>query len=219
MGRSGGQRPVPDRSTARLSYLQAVLKNLCRKPPVKAIQAALDDLGYLDYLKKQGEGGYQLEMWSQHIGVARSIAQGCPDLPAFLARLEELPRLLLEANGRTDCPLCLSTVHSAKGREFDRVLLADLIEGVFPASAAIEEEKLGDGEAMEEEARIFYVAITRPGGSWSCTRPAARGRWIWRIPGSSSRCGTGCSPRPSGEPPPSSGRGWGSGIAASAGGW
>lgn len=151
-----------NRSTARLSYLQAVLKNLCRKPPVKAIQAALDDLGYLDYLKKQGEGGYQLEMWSQHIGVARSIAQGCPDLPAFLARLEELPRLLLEANGRTDCPLCLSTVHSAKGREFDRVLLADLIEGVFPASAAIEEEKLGDGEAMEEEARIFYVAITRP---------------------------------------------------------
>lgn len=149
-----------DRSTARLSYLQAVLRNLCRRTPQKAIQTVLDDLGYLDYLKKQGEGSYQLELWTQQLGAAMSIAGGCPDLPAFLERVEAIPAQLPDREN-LPCPVCLSTVHSAKGREFDLVLVADLEEGVFPTCAAIGDEEAGDGETMEEEARIFYVAITR----------------------------------------------------------
>ena len=49
------------------------------------------------------------------------------------------------------------TVHASKGLEFDKVRLPFLIEGVFPHSRAIEE---GD-EAIEEERRLFYVALTR----------------------------------------------------------
>ena len=53
-------------------------------------------------------------------------------------------------------PLCLSTIHSAKGLEWDCVFLIGLVEGVLPVSFS-----LGDEEGIEEEHRLFYVALTR----------------------------------------------------------
>jgi len=51
----------------------------------------------------------------------------------------------------------LMTIHSAKGLEFDTVFLVGFEEGLFPLHAAIEEGP----EAVEEERRLAYVAITR----------------------------------------------------------
>lgn len=50
----------------------------------------------------------------------------------------------------------LMTIHSAKGLEFDQVFIAGLEEGLFPLEKAMLEKK-----EMEEERRLFYVAITR----------------------------------------------------------
>ncbi len=52
--------------------------------------------------------------------------------------------------------LILSTVHSAKGLEFDTVFIPHLVDGLFPSNRAF-----GDPDALEEERRLFYVAITR----------------------------------------------------------
>jgi DNA helicase II / ATP-dependent DNA helicase PcrA len=53
-------------------------------------------------------------------------------------------------------PLCLSTIHSAKGLEWECVFLIGLVEGVLPVSFS-----LNDEEGIEEEHRLFYVALTR----------------------------------------------------------
>jgi DNA helicase-2/ATP-dependent DNA helicase PcrA len=53
-------------------------------------------------------------------------------------------------------PLILSTIHSAKGLEWEVVFLIGLIDGVLPVSFA-----LNDQEDIEEEHRLFYVGITR----------------------------------------------------------
>jgi DNA helicase II / ATP-dependent DNA helicase PcrA len=50
----------------------------------------------------------------------------------------------------------LMTVHSAKGLEFDAVFIGGLEEGLFP-----HENALADGDGLEEERRLMYVAITR----------------------------------------------------------
>ncbi len=50
----------------------------------------------------------------------------------------------------------LMTVHSAKGLEFDAVFITGLEEGLFP-----HENSLSDGDGLEEERRLMYVAITR----------------------------------------------------------
>ncbi len=58
--------------------------------------------------------------------------------------------------------MTLSTIHSSKGLEYDRVLLVDLIDGQFPSKAAVERlEQKEDRTAYEEEVRLCYVAATR----------------------------------------------------------
>jgi DNA helicase-2/ATP-dependent DNA helicase PcrA len=52
--------------------------------------------------------------------------------------------------------LVLSTVHSAKGLEFDAVHVIHAADGNFPSDMA-----LGSAEGLEEERRLFYVAVTR----------------------------------------------------------
>jgi len=52
--------------------------------------------------------------------------------------------------------LTLSTIHSAKGLEWHTVFIISLAEGRFPSSYACESD-----EAIEEERRLMYVAVTR----------------------------------------------------------
>ncbi len=50
----------------------------------------------------------------------------------------------------------LSTVHSAKGGEWDIVHVIHAADGMFPSDMAT-----GDDDQIEEERRLFYVALTR----------------------------------------------------------
>jgi DNA helicase II / ATP-dependent DNA helicase PcrA len=52
--------------------------------------------------------------------------------------------------------LILSTIHSAKGMEWDTVYLLNVVDGSFPSEFAT-----GKPELIEEERRLFYVALTR----------------------------------------------------------
>jgi DNA helicase-2/ATP-dependent DNA helicase PcrA len=52
--------------------------------------------------------------------------------------------------------LVLSTVHSAKGQEWDAVYLLNVADGSFPSEFAT-----GRAELIEEERRLLYVAMTR----------------------------------------------------------
>ena len=65
---------------------------------------------------------------------------------------------LLSAEDKTedsDNTVTLMTMHSAKGLEFDVVFIVGLEEGLFPSKKTVEEG------GIEEERRLFYVAITR----------------------------------------------------------
>jgi DNA helicase-2/ATP-dependent DNA helicase PcrA len=53
-------------------------------------------------------------------------------------------------------PLVLSTIHSAKGLEWESVFLIGLVEGILPVSFSLDDE-----ESLEEEQRLFYVGVTR----------------------------------------------------------
>jgi len=65
--------------------------------------------------------------------------------------------LLTSADTQGEGPAVqMMTVHAAKGLEFDHVSIAGLDEGVFPSMRTAD-----DPEGIEEERRLFYVALTR----------------------------------------------------------
>lgn len=61
-----------------------------------------------------------------------------------------------EDNGETNNKVALMTVHSAKGLEFDYVFIAGLEENLFPSVTP-----MSPTSEVEEERRLFYVAVTR----------------------------------------------------------
>lgn len=82
------------------------------------------------------------------------IAAGYPDLAAFLADMSlESPD---EEPERDEQAIVLSTIHSAKGLEWQAVLLLDLVEDRFPSRRALMRP-----DDLEEERRLLYVACTR----------------------------------------------------------
>ena len=80
---------------------------------------------------------------------ARAVAELTLDPPASTGDLAGPPHL-------DDDYLILSTVHSAKGGEWRVVHVIHAADGMFPSDMAT-----GDVEGVEEERRLFYVALTR----------------------------------------------------------
>lgn len=89
------------------------------------------------------------------------LSEGTKGPESFLARLEELRALINNHQNSSGAPFCLSTVHSAKGLEFDRVFLLDIHDGVLPSVTASEADSGEEEAAAQEERRLFYVAMTR----------------------------------------------------------
>ena len=56
--------------------------------------------------------------------------------------------------------VCLSSIHQAKGLEWKVVFLVWLADGMFPNKRVLDEDD-DDQSGIEEERRLFYVALTR----------------------------------------------------------
>ena len=67
---------------------------------------------------------------------------------------------LLPAPAPVPGAVTLTTLHGARGREFDTVYLIGLAEGILPSFRSIRKEADDGGAAMDEERRACFVAIT-----------------------------------------------------------
>ena len=89
-----------------------------------------------------------------------NIASNYRSVDSFLADMAlEPPRdsvVDVESEGEDDEYVTLSTIHSAKGLEWHTVFVINVLEGFFPTSQAFESD-----DALEEERRLMYVAVTR----------------------------------------------------------
>jgi DNA helicase-2/ATP-dependent DNA helicase PcrA len=88
------------------------------------------------------------------------LATGYPSRERFLTELTLDPPQasgdLAGAPHKDEDYLVLSTVHSAKGMEWDTVFLLNVVDGSFPSEFAT-----GRAEQIDEERRLLYVAMTR----------------------------------------------------------
>ena len=121
----------------------------------KAVYRILNFMGYSAYMDEHGMDSGKSE-------ILQLLANQENDLRAFLPHLESLHETIAETPGNADSNLVLSTIHSSKGLEYDRVYMIDMLDGILPSGPA-PKKNATDAEISlyEEERRLYYVAMTR----------------------------------------------------------
>ncbi len=157
---------VPTAAKKKLAGLRDLLEDFCAFERQHAASDVLDRIlektGYRDALKNEdsAEADARLENLAELIGSIRDYeaemqaAGEKGSLSGFLERVSlQSDTDQMEEEGR----VTLMTVHSAKGLEFERVILTGMEEEMFPYRGM----DPGGEEELEEERRLAYVAITR----------------------------------------------------------
>lgn len=149
---------LPDWLTEDIDDLDMSLRGLGRLSAADALDTILYQAGYMSYLEYRIQNGLKREVIQQKLDILRTIAKREKNLDAFFSRLDELRGIITSHADETRGPL-LSTIHSSKGLEFEKVIMLDIYDGILPAP--------GSGDAEEErreyleEVRLFYVGVTR----------------------------------------------------------
>lgn len=152
----------PDQSPRQKKYYQMLksdFQKLKKLPPQKAIQVIRSKIGYDKAVTRMCNSlGFSEDYVKNLLEILESIAAREETVVEFAKRLEHLQKLIENSyrNKGTNA-VTLTTIHSAKGLEWDSVYMIDLVEGIIPESNSLENGPFG----LEEERRLFYVGMTR----------------------------------------------------------
>ncbi len=175
---------IPDLDDKKRKKIKDMKHNFVKlrhmsKQPLKSIKYIENKMGYYDSLCGLSSKGYALEPLMQKLNALKIIASKQMSSDDFFSRLSYIEKImqnpsqahfaqdsklnaLSTSKSLPKISLTLSTIHSSKGLEFDKVIIIDAIEGQFPTQESITKLEAEDKrELIEEETRLFYVAITR----------------------------------------------------------
>ena len=142
----------------RIDQLELDMKMICDKTPYAAIQYIRKRMGYDEFLKEYA--AYRKISSEDLFAVLEEIWQnskGYGTIKEWFEHIESYGKMLKEQNKKNGEKegVNLMTMHAAKGLEFDTVFVIEANEGSCPYKKATADEEI------EEERRLFYVAMTR----------------------------------------------------------
>ena len=142
----------------RIDQLEWDMKMICDKTPYAAIQYIRKRMGYDEFLKEYAT--YRKISSEDLFAVLEEIWQnskGYGTIKEWFEHIESYGKMLKEQNKKNGEKegVNLMTMHAAKGLEFDTVFVIEANEGSCPYKKATADEEI------EEERRLFYVAMTR----------------------------------------------------------
>jgi DNA helicase-2/ATP-dependent DNA helicase PcrA len=150
------------------------IKGRAGDPVDEVLKEIVERLGYLDFLEHDDpDTAYdRAENIEELVAGARLFAERNEggDVNAFLnevALLTDVDRVDEKAE-----KVRLMTIHNAKGLEFRVVCVSGLEEGLLPHASSLD-----DDDALEEERRLFYVALTRAKDRVHLYSAMTRQRW------------------------------------------
>jgi DNA helicase II / ATP-dependent DNA helicase PcrA len=148
----------------KLKKLIPAVRSLSSLTPITAIEVIEKDLGYQDFIKKRGNEGNQLEKGSDDLRDLKVAARNFKTVAEFIEHADHMTAMNAEikrsSKNITDA-VTLSTIHRAKGLEYEYVYIIGTVDGSIPHDYALDSYRNGDSQPMEEERRLLYVAVTR----------------------------------------------------------
>jgi DNA helicase-2/ATP-dependent DNA helicase PcrA len=142
--------------------------------PAFSYEKLLNESGYYEVLRadKSYEGAARLENLEELMSAIKQFeeTENQPNLTTFLEAITLDTTQESEASGDQ---ISLMTVHGSKGLEYPYVFLIGVEENIFPSYKSLDVGPI----ALEEERRLFYVAMTRAMKQLTIT--FAQGRLLW----------------------------------------
>lgn len=145
----------------KINQFKSDISYINKLRPDVAVRFIKLELEYIKYIERmQDEGRSNIANSLHIIEILEEIGSYCSNIKEFTEKIYNFQNVIKAASENKGSNVTLSTIHSAKGLEYDVVYIIDNIEGEFPSekhSMPVEEyEKM-----LEEERRVFYVAMTR----------------------------------------------------------
>ena len=136
--------------------LRTNLRNMLDETPAQALYRIEKSMGYGDYMDSKN-------LDYDKLFLLRMLAFREETIQSFLNRIEYLRDKLKESEPDHSCNFILSTIHSSKGLEYDRVYLMDVFDDILPSnpSGHFGFSEKDEQRQYEEERRLFYVGMTR----------------------------------------------------------
>ena len=144
----------------RIEQLQSDLAMLVSLKPYAAINFIRKGIGYDEYIREYAEyRGIRAEDMFDILDELQEDARACETTEAWFDYIKQYGEALQEQENKKyetkEDAVQLLTMHGAKGLEYEIVFLPDVNEGVAPHNKAVLDAD------VEEERRLFYVAMTR----------------------------------------------------------
>ncbi|NQT46134.1 MAG: ATP-dependent helicase [Candidatus Omnitrophica bacterium] len=163
---------LPNRAQAGFGKFKAVLKKIdtkeLREHPDALIETILKS-GYEDHCLLNFENAQDRMLDLKELANFAHHYSNTKDFLQDITLRESFKGETIIEPGSKDESLVLSTIHQAKGLEWDVVMFIGLTDGQFPHPKSLE-----NSTQLEEERRLFYVATTRAKRGLYLIRPTTR---------------------------------------------
>ncbi len=148
--------------TSQIEMLERHLQHLGKMRPKLGITYILHAMNYEKYLiSKSGNHLSLPEEWKEVLEWIQEDAEAYPDFRSWEQHINSSRDAIdkqIYAKKQNKQGVHLMTMHGAKGLEFQKVYIPNLNDGVVPK---LKKGDLVTEDVVEEERRLFYVAITR----------------------------------------------------------
>ncbi|HOV85652.1 MAG TPA: ATP-dependent helicase [Syntrophobacteraceae bacterium] len=151
---------LPTKVLLGLERLLDFLESIGKEKPEKAIGRVLSEAGYETYLAEycKGENTREFQNRMENIQFLLYAASQKQDLVEYLEEITLDGSDEKEEKDESKSGVTLSTVHGAKGLEWEVVFVVGLEEDLFPHWRALAQDS---ADGIQEERRLAYVAFTR----------------------------------------------------------
>ena len=139
----------------KFTSLRNDFKRLKRMKMEDKIDYILYEIGYGDYLDNFND--FSNLNYNLIFDLIKYLSKNIKTFDEFIEKLEILKEILKKASN-SKSNISISTIHSSKGLEYDNVFIIDLVDDEFPQKSVLNSF---DEKVLEEERRLFYVAMTR----------------------------------------------------------